>query len=176
MVSRARSENWNPWRTWPQCQRISWSPSSPQPCTPLSECGFSILPYSYTFQPSNLHQDPCYLYIYRNISFLLLSNKRIFDLETLQVNDTQVSLLCVKCFRLFMKHKFVKIQILNKFHHFQIFLLLQNSEKIFARGSTSVMLIRKVSSVNVLLLGRNKKLEFCHNFPRLKPVAIPEDR
>ena len=157
MVSRARSENWNPWRTWPQRQRISWSPSSPQPCTPLSECGFSILPYSYTFQPSNLHQDPCYFYIYRNISFLLLSNKRIFDLETLQVNDKQVSLLCIKCCCLFMKHKFVKIQILNKFHHFQIFLLLQNSEKIFARGSTSVMLIRKVSSSNVLLFGRNKK-------------------
>ena len=107
---------------------------------------------------------------------MLLSNKRIFDLETLQVNDTQVSLLCIKCFRLFMKHKFVKIQILNKFHHFQIFLLLQKFQKDFARGSTSVMLIRKVSSSNVLLFGRNKKLEVCHNFPSLKPVAIPEDR
>ena len=114
--------------------------------------------------------------LFINIYFLLLSNKRIFDLETLQVNDKQVSLLCIKCCCHFMKHKFVKIQILNKFHHFQIFLLLQNSEKIFARGSTSVMLIRKVSSSNVLLFGRNKKIRSLHNFPRLKPVAIPEDR
>ena len=38
------------------------------------------------------------------------------------------------------------------------------------------MLIRKVSSSNVLLFGRNKKLEVCHNFPGLKPDAIPEDR